>query len=304
MSRKEFLKKSWAGLLSFGVWRGLIQEPLKLGEKHMLPNASYRSLGRTGIKVTAMGLGATRTMEPSVVKMSIDAGLNFIDTGRHYFNGQNETMIGKVIKGIRQGLVLQTKIRLQIRERGKQLESTEVMKKIVSQMQKSLEESLKALQTDYIDSLLLHGVSDLEIIKLEEIRKFFLAAKQKGQIRAFGFSMHSEIQILEAFNEDLFYDVIMLPFNHKGSYVHALSGQYHEWDQAAVKRELQKASKNNLSVVAMKTCSAGPYSPSPDVKPSYTAALKWILNHSFISTMAVAMANRQEIEENMRALSL
>jgi hypothetical protein len=52
----------------------------------------------------------------------------------------------------------------------------------------------------------------------------------------------------------------------------------------------------------MKTCSGGPYSSDGVVKPTFKNALKWILSHSYISTMAVAMANIKEIKEDVQAM--
>ena len=130
--------------------------------------------------------------------------------------------------------------------------------------------------------------------------EFFSSAKKKGWIRAHGFSCHNEIELLQCANESGFYDIIMLPYNHKGSYEHMLSGNYYEWDQPRVEIELEKAHKKNLGVVAMKTCSAGPYAPDGSSKPSFAGAIKWVLDHSYISVAAVAMSNFDEIKENIK----
>ena len=81
-----------------------------------------------------------------------------------------------------------------------------------------------------------------------------------------------------------------------------LSGRILEWDQPNVIKELRKAHKNDLGFVAMKTCSGGAYSPDGKSRPSYKAALKWVLNHSYINSMAVAMGNVKEINENVQAM--
>jgi len=170
-------------------------------------------------------------------------------------------------------------------------------------MYSSLKESLKALQTDYIDILLIHGANTVDIIKHEAVMDFFRVAKQKGQIRACGFSSHdNQVEILKAANKSKFYDVIMIPYNHKGSYRHSKGGHYSEWDQQALESELKKAERNNIGIIAMKTCSGGSYSPDGRSKPSYKSALKWVLNHSYINTMAVAMGNVKEINENVQAM--
>jgi len=303
ITRKDFLKKSSVGVLSFSLFGKIpfIASNSKYSQNQT--SSEYRILGRTGIKVTPIGYGASRTMEPALVKSALDTGINFLDTGRSYFNGQNEVMVGKVIHGMRKDVIVQSKLRVLLREKGERLKSPETSKKIKRLMQSSLEESLKALQTDYIDIMLLHGASSVEIINHEAILEFFRDLKQKGQIRACGFSSHgNQVKLLKAANESKFYDVIMVPYNHKGSYIHSQSGRFSEWDQPALEAEMIRAEVNNIGIVAMKTCSGGPYSPDGEGKPSYRAALEWILEHSYINTSAVAMGNIKEINENIQAM--
>lgn len=303
MSRKEFLRKSSSGLLAFGLSGGILQLLLNLQKAHAKTSPEYRILGRTGIKVSAVGYGASRTMEPALVKSAMDTGINFLDTGRIYFNGQNEVMVGKVVRGIRKEVVIQSRIIVYLKGKGEQLKSTGVSERIKNMMQTSLEESLKALQTDYIDIVLIHGANSLDIINHETVMEFFRVAKKKGQIRACGFSSHdNQVELLKAANASKFYDVIMVPYNQKGSYKHSRASHYNEWDQPALESELKKAEKNNIGIVAMKTCSGGPYSPDGKSKPSYQEALKWVLSHSYITTMAVAMGNMKEINENVQAM--
>ncbi len=302
MSRKEFLKKTSAGLLTFGLLGGIPQLiNAQKSQGKTLPE--YRVLGRTGIKVSPVGYGASRTMEPALIKSAMDKGINFLDTGRVYFNGQNEVMVGKVVKGVRKEVVIQSRMLVYLKEKGEQLKSSKVSESIKNMMQSSLNESLKALQTDYIDIMLIHGAKSLDIINHETVMEFFRVAKKKGQIRACGFSSHdNQVELLKSANKSKFYDVIMVPYNHKGSYRHSLAKSYSEWDQPALESEMKKAEKNNIGLVAMKTCSGGPYSPDGKTTPSYLEALKWILSHSYINTMAVAMGNMKEINENIRAM--
>ncbi len=304
ISRKEFLRKASAGLAGVGFLGGDVVglfRPRKTSAKSSL---ELRVLGRTGLKVTPVGCGATRTMEPAVIKAALDAGMNFIDTGRTYSNGQNEVMIGKVIKGKRKDLIIQSKISLRLRGTGEALHTPEAAKTISNQMQRSLDESLKALGTDYIDIMLLHNETTTDFIDHESVREFFVAQKKKGAIRAFGYSSHTNhVTLLKGTNEDTFYDVVMVPYNHKGSYIHSQGGNYNEWDQAALEVELKKAEKNNIGIVAMKTCSAGPYTFSEHVETSFKDALKWVMQHSYIATMAVAVANVEQVAENAAAMS-
>jgi predicted aldo/keto reductase-like oxidoreductase len=79
------------------------------------------------------------------------------------------------------------------------------------------------------------------------------------------------------------------------------SGRSAEWDQPRNEIELKKAHKNGLGIIAMKTCSAGPFAFKGGQASSFHGALEWVLDHDFISTAAVAMSNREEIQENVEA---
>ena len=303
LSRKEFLKQSTKGLLALTLFGKIPLSLLSAQTAYPKSSPVYRTVGKTKLQVTPVGFGASRTMEPALVKSALDKGINFFDTGRNYFNGQNEVMLGKVIRGIRKEVVIQSKA-LVVLKGGKEVYKTmEGSKKIRNMMEVSLKESLKALQTDYIDIFLIHGANNVAIIEHETVMDFFRKAKGKGQIRACGFSSHdNQVALLKAANKSNFYDVIMVPYNHKGSYVHSKGGHYREWDQRALESELRKAEHNNTGIIAMKTCSSGPFSGDGKSTPSYKAALKWVLNHSYISSMAVAMGNTKEINENVQAM--
>ena len=303
ITRKEFLKISAAGLLSVGLLGKAPRLLAKSQETQTPQRPEYRMLGRTGMKVSAVGYGASRTLEPSLVKAAMETGINFFDTGRRYFRGQNEVMVGKVIKGNRQSVIIQSKMRIRPAGRRKALDTQEMWKSIPAMMESSMDESLHALQTDYIDIMLLHGASRTELINHDVVLKFFLEAKRKGKIRACGFSSHAnQLELLRDANRSKFYDVIMVPYNHKGSYIHSRSKYHSKWNQPALENELKKAEKNGIGIVAMKTCSGGPYSFDGVKKPSFKDALKWILSHSYVGTMAVAMANIKEIKEDVQAM--
>jgi predicted aldo/keto reductase-like oxidoreductase len=303
ITRKELLK-IFAAILGVGLsgrTSSLLAEPRESGVKK---NSEYRVLGRTGIEVVAVGFGATRTMEPSLVKRALDVGINFLDTGRHYHGGQNEVMVGRVTKGIRQNVIIQSKMRLGYMMWGGGPQTPEARKKLHARMETSLNKSLRALQTDYIDIMLIHNATETDTINNETVLDFLRKAKEEGKIRACGFSSHgNQLEIVRDANRSGSYDVIMVPYNHKGSYIHSGWGFARKWDQKAMEAELKKAEKNGIGVVAMKTCSGGPYSIDGESTPTFKDALKWILSHSHISTMAVAMGNVGEIKEDVQAMA-
>ena len=286
ITRKEFIKKSAAGVAGLA----LLKNKTSRSEDSLLSTIEYRTLGRTGIKDSPVGMGATRTMEESIVKAAIDQGVNFLDTGRSYSNGKNEEMIGRAIHGIRDKIVIQSK--LKYRER-----------KGMAVLDQSLEESLEALQTDYIDIMLLHGATEVEELEDDILMKFFEKSKKSGKIRACGFSTHRNMaELTEWNNASGFYDVIMGAFNHAGKFIHSRSHWSAEWDQDALIAQLEEAHNKGIGFVAMKSASGGPYSPDENTTASYTEALRWLLQHDYVHTIAVAMSNFSEVDENVKAM--
>lgn len=298
ITRKEFIKKSSLGILGAGI----LYDKLYAGFNFQnIPEK--RILGKTGLEVTTLCYGASRTNEPSLVRRALSSGINFIDTGRSYFNGQNEVMVGNVLKDIRKDLVILTKVKVRLREKGEMLHTNSAVKKINSILKSSLEASLKALQTDYIDILLIHGATSEEIIHHENVLDFFQKEKKRGVIRACGFSSHNnQIQLLKSTNEKKFYDVVMIPYTHKGSFIHSDSGHQSMYNQQSLEAELTKAEKNNIGIIAMKTCSGGPYAKEKGSEQTFSGAIGWVLGHSFIHSAVVAMANNKEIDEDIQVM--
>ena len=69
----------------------------------------YKVLGRTGLKVTTVGMGCMITSDPSVVERPLDVGINYFDTARGYQHGNNERMVGAALGAKRKQIVLSTK---------------------------------------------------------------------------------------------------------------------------------------------------------------------------------------------------
>lgn len=291
LSRKEFLVTAAGGLT------GIKLMPL-IHNDQQAELFKKRKIGRTGIIVSPLGFGASRTNEESLIKYAISKGINFLDTGRSYNNGKNEELVGKAISGIRKDVVIQSKIRLDANEvtsGGKGKKGAEEIKGILSS---KIEASLKALGTDYIDILLYHDASVENLLFHDAVMKFFEEMKSSGVIKAHGFSTHNDLLNLpERNNKEVFYDIIMVPFNFKGSFVHSATGQYSEWDQNRLVSALTEAGNKGIGVIAMKTCSGGKYSPSSDAEPCFREAVRWVISHPYVSAAAIAMASFEQVDE-------
>jgi aryl-alcohol dehydrogenase-like predicted oxidoreductase len=294
LSRKEFLKKASAAVVGIGL---AVQAS---AESHQ---ENKKTLGRTGLRINPIGFGATRTMEQTLLQAAMDAGVNFFDTGRWYFNGQNENMVGKALSGRRKEAIIQSKVEFNIRQGSSSEISAADAKRIAQEMARSLEDSLKALQTDYIDILLIHNATSPTLAHHETMKEFFTAAKKSGKIRAHGFSSHmNHVEMVRAAAREKFFDVLMVPYNHKGAYVHSNSSLRGEWHQEELETELKKAGDLGIGLIAMKTCSGGPCPPKDGGKPDFVNALRWILERNRVHGMAVAMADFDQLQENLTAL--
>ncbi len=123
----------------------------------------YRKLGNSGLLVSAVALGTMQFGDKmnmgnldqnatnAMVKFALDQGINFIDTADVYSLGESETLLGNALKGIREEIVLASKVRLPMSDNMNRSGATRV------NIMRGIESSLKRLQTDYLDLYQVHG---------------------------------------------------------------------------------------------------------------------------------------------------
>ena len=289
ISRKQFLAAS-AGAITGGLL-GFKIPNLIAGE------APRVVLGKTGLKVSPICYGVTRVQEPALVKAGIDRGINFFDTGRSYGNGLNEVMLGKALKGVRDQHVIQSKMQINIKD--EDLDQAGIDDKIRHIMKRSLDETLRALGSDYVDIMLVHNAQSERLLFHETVLEFLNKAKSSGSIRAIGFSTHNDhMDFLGMLSENPVFDTIMVPYNHQGAFTHSVAGYHASWDQEKLEELLKKVHDMGVGTVAMKTCSGGTTSLS-DGEPSYRDAIQWVIKQPFIDAAAVAMTSFEQIEANL-----
>lgn len=126
----------------------------------------YKRLGNSGVKVSEFCLGTmhfgSKTDENTAKKLvqrAVDKGINFIDTANVYVGGKSEEIVGKAIKGMRKDLVLATKVRQSM---GPGPNDEGLSRKHITQ---AFEESLRRLDTDYIDIYYVHRPSNVDMLK-------------------------------------------------------------------------------------------------------------------------------------------
>jgi aryl-alcohol dehydrogenase-like predicted oxidoreductase len=166
----------------------------------------YRSLGRTGMKVSPLCLGAMmfgawgepdHEVSIKIINRALDAGINFIDTADVYSQGESEEIVGKALAGGRRDdVILATKVHSQM---GVQLgEQGDPNKRGNSRrwITREVENSLRRLQTDWIDLYQVHRPDPATDI--EETLGALTDLQRQGKIRVFGSSTYPAHEIVEA----------------------------------------------------------------------------------------------------------
>ncbi len=192
-----------------GATQGTVAAPQGDGRKTKL-GVGLRKLGRTGIMVpeVAVGCGRISGSNIRIVEEALASGLSFIDTAPAYVGGQSEIAVGKLLKAQkskRDKIILSTKASRM--RHNTQLSDEQVEKAIRGH----LENSLRALQTDYVDIYFAHhGASNPRVIDYDQQWKVIEKLKKEGKIRAVALSTHTNFAaVSEKVIECGKYDVLM-----------------------------------------------------------------------------------------------
>ncbi|ARS35222.1 aldo/keto reductase [Pontibacter actiniarum] len=147
----------------------------------------HKQLGSSSLSVSevsfgCMSLGADRKADIKLLHQALDRGINLFDTADLYQQGENEVTVGSAFKGMREQVVIATKVGNQWRPDGSGWDWNPTKKYVLQ----AVEHSLQRLQTDYIDLYQLHGGTIEDPI--EETIEAFELLKQQGKIRYYGIS--------------------------------------------------------------------------------------------------------------------
>jgi aryl-alcohol dehydrogenase-like predicted oxidoreductase len=182
-----------------------------------------RPLGRTGIRVSALGVGGHHlgdlpTLDDAVrlVHEAIDAGITFFENCWEYYNGKTETWLGQALKGRRDTIVLMTKVCTHGRSGALAM--------------RMLEESLRRLQTDHLDLWQIHGIvydNDPDLAYAAGgVLEAFDTAKQQGKVRAVGFTGHKDPAFhLKMLELGYPFDTVQMPLNPFDAGFHSFTAQ-------------------------------------------------------------------------------
>lgn len=244
-----------------------------------------RTLGRTGVEVSLIGLGGWHLgfkyiddeLSIRMIRHAIDNGINFMDNCWDYNDGASEKRMGKALKdGYRDRVFLMTKI------------DGRTKKDAAEQ----LDESLDRMQTDHIDLVQHH-----EILRFEDPHRIFdeqganaalVEARDAGKISFIGFTGHKDphihLHMLEVAKENGFeFDTVQMPLN-------VMDAHYRSFE----KMVLPELVKQNIGVLAMKSLANGMILRSQTVTPIECLQYAMNLPTSVVITGCESMENLEQ----------
>jgi len=259
-----------------------------------------RKLGRTGLEVSPIAIGGAaftyahesqgwnpmseegRKIVYATLNAALDRGINYVDTAPAYGNGYSETLVGEVMKTRRKDCVLASKVWYELDHKG-----------VIA----SVHESLKRLQTDYIDILQIHGrmytPAEVQHILTGGPLDALLELKAAGKIGHIGITTEEPWTVI--------------PFLANEA-VEVYQVAYNIIYQAAARHFLIEAAKVNAGVVSMRTMTSGIFQReasflAPEwqgARDLYEVALKFVLSDSRVHAGIVGMRWPREVEQNAR----
>jgi hypothetical protein len=295
-SRRTFLATAGLALPAAGFAASSAAEQ----NSEQSPKLMYRTLGNTGLKVTALSFGCMTTSDESVIRRAADLGIIHFDTARSYQNGNNERMVGVALKGRRKQVVISSKTLATNRQ----------------EAQDQLDTSLRELGTDYLDIWYLHARSAPEEVT-DDLLEVQRAAKKAGKIRFAGVSTHFNMdQMLDHLVKRRQTDVVLTTYNFSMRNIAAAGQQSRPADMTAA---IQKARQAGMGIVVMKSMAGGVarvgrgdrlYGADPEAlkkvlgtRGGALAAIKWVLKNQSVDTAIVCMTDHEQFDENVRAMA-
>jgi aryl-alcohol dehydrogenase-like predicted oxidoreductase len=231
INRRDFLRASAAGAGALYLSNESLAESCSDGKAALLPR---RLLGKTGEKLSIIGMGGMvisgleQSEANKIVDKCIEKGINYFDVSPEY--GDSEIKLGPALKPFRKDVFLACKTARRYKEGA----------------EKELHQSLKQLETDYLDLYQFHNLDDpIDDVEVAFSKNgavhAFIKAKEQGLIKHIGFSTHSTevaLQVMKEFD----FDSIMFPINFCCHYTGKLS-----------ERVLADANRRGLGILAIKS---------------------------------------------------
>ena len=262
-------------------------------------NMHYRTVPKTGEKLSALGFGAMRLPTKRLkideeraiqqIRYAIDNGVNYVDTAVPYHSGESEKLVGKALQdGYREKVNIATKL-------------TPFMVEKREDMDKILDIQLRKLKTDHIDYYLLHGLDANSWKKMQNlgVLEFLDRVKARGEIRNAGFSFHGDRRTFKEIIDSYDWEFCQIQYN------------FLDENTQAGTEGLQYAASKNLAVMIMEPLMGGMladnlpkevvqiYDTANEKRTAAEWGLLWVWNHPEVTVVLSGMNSEHHIRDNI-----
>ena len=290
--RRDFLRAGLSAAAGMSV-AGLSSRRIFAEAPGKFTRIAYRQLGSTGCKVSEVGFGAMNMRDPELLQAALDYGINYIDTAWAYMNGVNEQVVGKVTKPVRDKVFITTKVVPE--EPGKNAEKA---------MMTAMETSLKRLQTDHVDLMLLHDLTSRKGVLNENWMGVLDNARKKGMCRFIGVSTHwNHVEVLDAAVESKFWEAVLTGYNYMSP--------------PGVTPAIERARKAGLGIIGMKNLlnpldiATWNWEQIRDIRKDKNAPLsptqalfKWVLENPSVDTIIPGITSFEQLAEDVAIMGM
>jgi predicted aldo/keto reductase-like oxidoreductase len=287
INRRGFLRTGLAGAAGFVALSPSLISAAKSDQQN---DIILRTLGKTGMKVPVISFGVMRADNPNLCKAAYEKGIKLFDTANGYQNGNNEIMLGNLLKDYpRNSFYLATKVKpIGVDMSGKPSDQT-----TAEDFLSKFNTSLSRLKMDYVDILYIHDIRNPEMLEYKPIINAAKNLKKEGKVKFIGFSTHAnEPIVIDAAASMNTWDVILTSYNFKQSYIKELNSA------------IRKANQAGIGIVAMKTMAGGGFLDKEKTKPiNSSAALKWVLSNPDVTTTIPGMTDFDQLDLNVKLLT-
>ena len=303
VDRRDFLKTGTAVVAAAAASSGRVEAAAPSTDPSPI---ATRPFGKTGRELPILAYGGAALpkawLNPlstedrvKLVRYAYDRGIRYFDTAGNYMESQS--ILGQGLKGIRDDVYLVTKV-----------ETT-----VPDEVRGAVEKSLRELQTDYLDAILIHGTPGLEQMSVEramEIHAQLVKLRDEGITKFIGFSAHSYFDKALALISSGGFDQCMLSYGYiPRGYNQVFSARMTELRNACV----AKAHELGMGIAAMKVVGGGILGAwSGYVVPKFdkkrlarlpAAAIRYVLDDERIQLLVIGMRLEQEVDANIRTLA-
>lgn len=286
LSRRDFLLRTAAAAAALGAASGAkfgIAEAFAATPPATSSGMKYRTLGRTKLKVSELGMGTIKIENPAVIRRALDLGITYFDTAECYQEGNGEIKLGKSLKGRRDEAVVATKWHTDGNTPAKELLA-------------SLDGSLKRLGMDHVELIQIHGAENAAQVESDELWDAFTRAKKAGKVHFNGLSTHgNQMEVIRAAIKSGRYDAVLPSYS-------AMLG-------ARVGAAVAEAKKANLGVIIMKALQPVHEGKGAEAFRGlkgnpYQQAIQWVLRDKNVSTVIVDMPTFDELDQDRAVVGM